>query len=95
MGSENEDDTSNGDEGATFDPIANTLAAETVRSAGTKNMRPRRCFRIFVKGDDLLEVVDLKMLSLRDDSEDKTTDIKGKDPNPKWFGLNENLIVSV
>jgi len=66
VSSENADGVYNGDEGATFDPMENPLAAETARNAGSKNLRPRRYDRIFVKGGDLFEVVDFNMFGLQD-----------------------------
>jgi endonuclease/exonuclease/phosphatase family metal-dependent hydrolase/2'-5' RNA ligase len=75
-GDDNEEDAYGGDAGATFDPVKNPLAAETVRNAGSKNMQPRRYDRIFVKGGNLFEVTEFNMFGLMETTE--TTDWKQK-----------------
>jgi len=77
-GSDSEIEVYDGDEGATFDPTMNPLAAETVRNAGSKNMHPRRYDRILVKGDDRLEVVEFNMFGLQHARDDEITPLKGK-----------------
>jgi hypothetical protein len=78
-GGASEEDVYDGEEGATFDPTKNPLAAETVRNAGSTNMRPRRYDRIFVKGDELFEVVDFNMFGLAEDHGSHLGVGKGKD----------------
>jgi hypothetical protein len=76
-GGDSEDDVYGGDAGATFDPMKNPLAAETVRNAGSTNMRPRRYDRIFAKGGDLLEAMEFNMFGLMK-AISETTDWKEK-----------------
>lgn len=51
---------SDGEEGATFDPTANSLAAETIKR-GSHNSQPQRYDRILFKGDNILNITGFNM----------------------------------
>jgi hypothetical protein len=59
------DELFDGEEGATFDPRNNLLAAAT---SGTSQNRPQRYDRILVKSQELLRIVDFNMFGLPVDS---------------------------
>jgi hypothetical protein len=92
-------DVYDGDEGATFDPTKNPLAAETVRNAGSENMRLRRYDRIFVKGGDLIEVVEFNLFGLQHARNDEITSLKGKnmEVTPRYgsdhYGIRATLSI--
>ncbi|GAB1318842.1 polynucleotide adenylyltransferase [Madurella fahalii] len=55
-----------GEQGATWDPTANTVAAATAGSGA--NMRPQRYDRILVRGEGLLEIVKFNMFGFPKDT---------------------------
>ncbi|KAK2767635.1 hypothetical protein FQN54_003793 [Arachnomyces sp. PD_36] len=67
------DDLRDGEEGATFDPTANSLAAEIVARGFTH--RPQRYDRILVKGENLLRVTGFNMFGTPGDSSGETYDL--------------------
>ena len=71
-----------GEEGATFDPTVNELAAEIVGSGF--NNRPQRYDRILIKGQDFLEISGFNMFG-------KTRGILGEDGNEGSGGTEERL----
>jgi endonuclease/exonuclease/phosphatase family metal-dependent hydrolase len=67
----NFDELYQGEEGATFDPGENALAAESVGKG--LNNRPQRYDRILVKGENLLGVTGFNMFGFTEDSSGKTS----------------------
>lgn len=65
VGGDDIDELFEGEEGATFDPRNNLLAAAT---SGTSQNRPQRYDRILVRSQELLRVVDFNMFGLPVDS---------------------------
>ena len=61
VGSDDADELFEGEEGATFDPRNNLLAAAT---SGTSQNRPQRYDRILVRSQELLRVADFNMFGL-------------------------------
>jgi hypothetical protein len=66
VGGDDVDELFDGEEGATFDPRNNLLAAAT---SGTSQNRPQRYDRILVRSQELLRVVDFNIFGLPVDSE--------------------------
>jgi uncharacterized protein (UPF0248 family)/endonuclease/exonuclease/phosphatase family metal-dependent hydrolase len=63
--SEAEDDTAAGEQGATWDPTTNTMAAAMAVAGG--NTRPQRYDRILVRGEGLLEISKFNMFGFLTD----------------------------
>jgi 2'-5' RNA ligase len=68
------EDLYDGEEGATFDPTGNSLAAEA-GGRGSDN-RPQRYDRILVKGEDLLRVTGFNMFGFLEGSHSESGDSK-------------------
>jgi endonuclease/exonuclease/phosphatase family metal-dependent hydrolase/2'-5' RNA ligase len=75
------EDLYEGEEGATFDPTGNILAAEA-GGRGSDN-RPQRYDRILVKGEDLLRVTGLNMFGILEENGSELGDGKIMDQNAK------------
>ncbi|KFY98819.1 hypothetical protein V500_01547 [Pseudogymnoascus sp. VKM F-4518 (FW-2643)] len=76
------EDLYEGEEGATFDPAENTLAAETAGRG--LNTRPQRYDRILVKAQDFLEVTGFNVFGFPEENGRETDDysIKDQDTGP-------------
>lgn len=78
------DDLRDGEEGATFDPTANSLAAEIV--GGGFSYRPQRYDRILVRGDNLLKVTGFNMFGTPGDRSGETYDLDSLDGSGPYYG---------
>jgi 2'-5' RNA ligase/endonuclease/exonuclease/phosphatase family metal-dependent hydrolase len=78
QGQLNFDDMYEGEQGATFDPIRNPVATETV--GGGSYYRPQRYDRILVKGADLLNVTGFNMFGFPEEACNDV--IQDQDPEP-------------
>jgi len=71
------EDLYEGEEGATFNPMMNSLAAQAVKR-NSNNMRPQRYDRILVNGEGLIEVIDFNMFGFLERGH-KAADLGAKD----------------
>lgn len=71
------EDLYEGEQGATFDPTENPLAAEA--SGKGSNNRPQRYDRILVKGEDFLRVTGFNMFGFPEGSSSEESDGRAKD----------------
>ena len=74
------DDTCEGEEGATFNPLENPLAAETI--SGGLSDRPQRYDKIFVREEGLLRVIDFGQFGFieeRNENQDVLEPLHGSD----------------
>ncbi|KAH0536557.1 hypothetical protein FGG08_006587 [Glutinoglossum americanum] len=76
------EDIHDGEEGATFNPLENPLAAESVGSG--LNNRPQRYDRILVKGEDILDVTGFGMFGFPEKGHQGDSEIEGQAPQPRY-----------